>query len=401
MEVEQAGPLCAVLRYEGEFRSSDDLLWPLAGAAVRLGGAPLPAGGVDADQRVGSGHGHAVGLVGEFELLPIGAAMADFGEFSPLTLDAIRSDPFFYSSNHLHRLRLDDLRAVPLPEYSFVSCWQHAGDSALLCSSRYRVGVAPIAPGFVRLSYDGHGMVGSMRWFREEFPKGIVVLPNELQLATVPEALDVQQSWCITPTVLIGRGEAKRQTLALWVADGPVAPPEAERLTPGVQDPPRLYDGDWFLRSQTFDTSTVVAPAGWESIFAGIADPLGVDAVRLGHREYWDTAWGNNYRGRGHLGVLRYVETGDPRWFRYFEAVCRHSCDVDIIHYSPEHPEWVGGMPSSALTTPRARRGRHRPQQRRVAGDCLLTVAATACVRRLVWRTTCCVGGVGTARHVM
>ena len=50
----------------------------------------------------------------------------------------------------------------------------------------------------------------------------------------------------------------------------------------------------------------------------------------------------NNYRSRAHAGLLRYVETGDPRWLRYFDAACRHLCDVDIIHFCPEHPEWVG-----------------------------------------------------------
>lgn len=47
-----------------------------------------------------------------------------------------------------------------------------------------------------------------------------------------------------------------------------------------------------------------------------------------------------------HLGILQYIETGDPRWFRYFDAACTHNRDVDIIHFCPEHPEWVGACHS-------------------------------------------------------
>jgi len=61
-----------------------------------------------------------------------------------------------------------------------------------------------------------------------------------------------------------------------------------------------------------------------------------------GRREYWDTAWSNDYRGRTHLGLIQFLETGDPRWLRYFDAACVHNREVDIIHFCPEHPEWVG-----------------------------------------------------------
>jgi len=43
-----------------------------------------------------------------------------------------------------------------------------------------------------------------------------------------------------------------------------------------------------------------------------------------------------------HLGLIQYLETADPRWRRYFEAAVTHNRDVDIIHFCPEHPDWVG-----------------------------------------------------------
>jgi hypothetical protein len=184
-----------------------------------------------------------------------------------------------------------------------------------------------------------------MRWFAEEFPKGIRIQPGELQLATLPE-LPSSEGWAHDlPSVRLGRGESKRQVMALRLGGPNLDAAEAARFTACLNDPPRLYDRAWFLDSQALETGPGVdlpELAAWEAAVEPILAWSGVDALRLGHREYWDTAWMNNYRSRAHAGLLRYVATGDPRWHRYMDAVCRHFRDVDVIHFCPEHPEWVG-----------------------------------------------------------
>jgi hypothetical protein len=101
------------------------------------------------------------------------------------------------------------------------------------------------------------------------------------------------------------------------------------------------------LGSETLETrpaANLPELAAWEEATAATLAWSGIDAERRGHREYWDTAWMNNYRSRAHAGLVRYFETGDPRWHRYMDAACRHLQDIDIIHFCPEHPEWVGSI---------------------------------------------------------
>lgn len=272
-------------------------------------------------------------------------ALLDFGSFRPVTLDEHKQDLWYRASPAA--MQAPDLRAIPLNENTLYTCRQETADLARIYSVHFWVGVANRAPGYVHISKSNRSLVAAMRWFAEEFPKGIQLVPHELRLATLPES-DSSLTWLHdAPSVRIGRGEGKRQRFALWLNTDDTAAEDVGRFNACVQDPPRLYDREAFLKSQALDT----APPDrsdemqhWEKAVSPVFARSGIDVPRLGHREYWDTVWMNNYRSRGHAGLLRYCETGDPRWFRYFDAVCHHVCDVDIIHYCPEHPEWVGSI---------------------------------------------------------
>ena len=239
----------------------------------------------------------------------------------------------------------EELRAVPLYRDAEWSVRQEREDQARLYHNIAWTGTVKHAAGFVNLRHASVGLVGAMRWFAEEFPKGIVVKPELLSLAVMPEA-EGALSWTHDrPHVRIGRGEGKRSTFGLLVHDGQLDAAEAERFNGCVQDPPRLFDRDWFVDSGVFE----VAPrrdhpwlTDWDRKVTGVIASTGIDVERRGHREYWDTHWMNDYRTRSHQGLRQFVETGDVRWLRYFEAVITHHRDVDIIHYCPEHPEWVG-----------------------------------------------------------
>ncbi|MBM3264933.1 MAG: hypothetical protein FJY97_16105, partial [candidate division Zixibacteria bacterium] len=176
-----------------------------------------------------------------------------------------------------------------------------------------------------------------------------VVRPDRLTLATLPESQDALAWPHDRPFVRIGRGEAKRQTFALYLLDGTVTRNEAERFNRCVQDAPRLFNQEGFIASGALEAGpprNTPALSEWAKEITPVIERTGIGAPRLGHREYWDTAWSNDYRGRTHQGLLQYVETGDPHWFRYFDAACTHNRDVDLIHYCPEHPDWVGALHS-------------------------------------------------------
>jgi hypothetical protein len=248
-----------------------------------------------------------------------------------------------------HGGETEKTRDVALYKDSEWSCRQELADRGKMYRNTTWVATAKQAAGFVNLKHPKGGLVGAMRWFAEEFPKGIVARPDLLSLAVLPE-YEGGMAWPHDrPHVRIGRGEGKRQSIALWLHDGKLPGREAERFNRCVQDSPHLFSQSWFIASGALDAGpsrTDRAMAAWAGEVTSAIEHTGIGTLRLGHREYWDTAWSNDYRGRTHLGLLQYVETGDPRWHRYFDAAITHNRDVDIIHFCPEHPDWVGACHS-------------------------------------------------------
>ena len=339
--VECAGPLCAVVRLEGDMVDAQGQRFGPWRARLQLW-AGLPY--LLMDWRLVNESDQAMAMLldwsANLRLPDLSGALADFGPFTP---GFDREDIGVKAMGHHGGVATP--RAMPLHRSSELSCRQERVDQARLYRNTTWVATAPQAAGFFNLQHPKGGLTGAMRWFAEEFPKGIVVRPGLLKLAPLPEYEDALAWPHDRPLVRLGRGEAKQQMFALWLHNGKLPAGQAEAFNRCVQDTPRLFDRAWFAASEALETGPPrnhPALAGWAKQVAPEIERTGIGAPRLGHREYWDTAWGNDYRGRTHLGLLQYVETGDPRWFRYFDAACIHNRDVDIIHFCPEHPEWVG-----------------------------------------------------------
>ena len=265
-------------------------------------------------------------------------AVVDFGPFKP------GYDPEDIAVKAMgHYGKVDAPRTLPLYRDAELSCRQERADQARIYRRTTWVATADRAAVFVNLNHPRGGLTAAMRWFAEEFPKGIVVRPNLLVLATLPENEDALAWPHDRPFARIGRGEAKRQGFALWLHEGTLPGAQAQRFNACVQDAPGLFDSAWFIDCDVLEAGPPrKALPAWDAALAPVIERTGIGAPRLGHREYWDTCWSNDYRGRAHLGLIQYLETGDGRWRRYFDAACTHNRDVDIIHFCPEHPEWVG-----------------------------------------------------------
>ncbi|MEO6846907.1 MAG: hypothetical protein ABI254_06585, partial [Chthoniobacterales bacterium] len=244
-----------------------------------------------------------------------------------------------------HTGYLEDPRCITLHHGMEASCRQDREDHVqVLCNSTWAA-KGKQAPGFANVSHPSGGVLASMRWFAEEFPKGFIVRPDMLSLATLPESPGSIGWRHDRPQARIGRGEGKTQAFALWLHSGKLSARDSQRFNACVQDPPRLFRQKWFLDSGVLGAGsarTNKALALWHKHATPQIEFTGIGAPRLGHREYWDTVWMNNYRDRIHQSLMQFLETGDPRWLRYFQAAATHNRDVDIIHFCPEHPDWVG-----------------------------------------------------------
>ena len=343
--VERSNAVCAVIRVDGEFLDREGTRFGPWQARLHLW-AQLPY--LVIDWRVVNESDQAMAALldwsARLSLPDLSGATLDFGPFEP------GHDPEDVGSKAMgHYDVIEDTRAVPLHRESEISCRQERADHARIYRNTSWVATAARAPGYVNVRHPEGGLVASMKWFAEEFPKGIVARPDLLSLATLPEYEDALGWPHDRPQVRLGRGEAKTQSFALWLHNGKLSSLQAERFNRCVQDQPHLFNPTWFVASEALDTGPSRDSAGleqWSHKITPVMERTGIGAPRLGHREYWDTCWSNDYRGRAHLGLLQYVETGDARWHRYFEAACAHNRDIDIIHYCPEHPNWVGATHS-------------------------------------------------------
>lgn len=267
-------------------------------------------------------------------------AIVDFGPCRP---GHDKDDPVAKAMAHVGTVQ--NPRRLPLPKGGELSCRQERANCAQILRDIAWVATADKAAGFVNVTHPSGGITAAMRWFAEEFPKGLVLRPDTLSLSTLPEATGAQGWKHDRPQARLGRGEAKTQAFALWLHSGRLPSREAERFNACVQDAPRLFNQAWFIQSGALEAGpqrALPALTRWRKYATPSIEETGIHIARLGHREYWDTAWMNNYRDRLHQGLMQFVETADRRWLRYFEACASHHKDVDRIHYCPEHPEWVG-----------------------------------------------------------
>ncbi len=341
IRVEERGPVCATLRVEGDLLDADGRRFGPWFARLRVW-AGLPC--VFVEWRIVNETDQAMAMLldwsANIRLPGLEGAVVDFGPFTPgydpgdIRIIAAGGGGTVTAPRRLH-----------LHKDSQLGAWQETAEQGRLYQNISWVASTPRAAGFVNVNRSGGGIAAAMRWFAEEYPKGILLQPDALTLATMPSSEPVLSWFHDRPSARIGRGEAKTQVFALWLHGGVLPPVQAERFNRCVQDPPRLFNRDWFLASEALETGVArnrPEIRAWAQTVTPELERSGIGAKRLGHREYWDTAWSNDYRGRIHLGALQCVETGDPRWFRYVEAASAHHRDVDIIHFCPEHPDWVG-----------------------------------------------------------
>lgn len=339
--IERSNPVCAIIRVEGDLVDEKGQRFGPWRARLHIwAGVPY----LLADWRLVNETDQAIAMLldwsAHIRLPDVDNAVVDFGPFTP---GFDRDDIGIKAVGH--RSDIQTARNMMLYNNSELSCRQERVGQARLYRNTSWVATTEQATGHVHLQHPEGSVVGAMQWFAEEYPKGIVVRPDRLILATLPESPDALGWAHDRPFVHIGRGEAKRQTFALWLQDKPSTRREAERFNHCVQDAPRLLNQEWFIASGALDAGPPRDTPGlsaWAEAIAPVIERTGIGAPRLGHREYWDTAWGNDYRGRTHQALLQHIETGDRRWYRYFDAACTHNRDVDGIHFCPEHPDWVG-----------------------------------------------------------
>ncbi len=206
------------------------------------------------------------------------------------------------------------------------------------------------------------------RWFWEEYPKGVQLLPQRLTYNLwAPEARAAKA----------GVGAAKTHEFVFWAAPAKAVKRE---VAAGIARPlVAVVDPLWMARTGAL--AQAVAPAPAADGFASKVSEAAVRYLRRNSRERWNDcgaarcgfmggtprrgaygmwnwgdwnfpgyedevkgtdAWGNLEYDTPQVLALSFAASGNPALHEAMLAATRHYMDVDIIHFYPRHPAWVG-----------------------------------------------------------
>lgn len=197
-------------------------------------------------------------------------------------------------------------------------------------------------PGWVSLALDPSGSLSiGVDHFAEQFPKALRWTPQEAQVALWADEGD-PYSWI--------EGVGKTHRLSLYY--GPPGATDATLLTAGPAL--ALAAPEWYAHSGAFGPQITAAESGLPAVEQTLAAQMRqylVDHVGLGFENYGDHSsngyvkgaflWDNNEYDTPAGCLVQFARTGDRAALQLGLAGALHYVDVDMIHYSSQHADWV------------------------------------------------------------
>ncbi len=203
--------------------------------------------------------------------------------------------------------------------------------------------------GWTALEKGDRSIGAGIRYFWEEFPKGIEVNKDgDLSIHLWPKGDDV---------LVMGGGEAKRHEMYLTLGNS-----EPQELDGLIHPLLAVAPGEWYSETEGFT----------DKLFPYSPDKLGLyeHVVEKGYNvmmdlrksdraygwrdfgdyirtDYTPSAWGNNRYDIAHTYFLQFARSGDLRYFDFAQTVARHYIDIDMI-WSHSEVRYIGGALSAA-----------------------------------------------------
>ena len=216
---------------------------------------------------------------------------------------------------------------------------QKSAGLALLDSSELKKQV----PGWLSVALEGGGAIHvGVRAFREQFPKAFRWAPRQIDIALwAKEGGSYEWYEGVGKThhiSLLYSGQSVED--AALLAEGPIF---------------ALASPQWYSASGALGPLVVASESGLAAVEKTLArnmkGPM-VDEVGLGFEDYGDHTshgyvkgsqlWDNNEYDTPAGGMVHFARTGDRDSLRIALAGALHYLDVDTIHYSGRHADWAG-----------------------------------------------------------
>ncbi|MBM3501248.1 MAG: hypothetical protein FJX74_21565, partial [Armatimonadetes bacterium] len=203
------------------------------------------------------------------------------------------------------------------------------------------------------LSGDGRTLV-CLRWPWQQSPCGLLMGENGGSVLLLAPSLDGK-------LLALAPGEAKSHELLVYRAAEPLDSARAAALNAVFQRPPVVvFQPGWVAGTgvlgpfaerddRRFPEYEAAAADLAQEILARRESQKAYGFEHFGDLQFeWGfgealTYWQNTEYDYAHALLWQFLRTGDPELFYLAEQAVLHYRDVDLIHASDAHPDWVGG----------------------------------------------------------
>jgi hypothetical protein len=319
LEIEEAGPLHAVIRVETKLAASGA---PAAGFYHRArihayAGSPL----VQVDYFVANTDSRDVG--------PVDGSMSSLVRVRSIAIDV---KPAATIAGAVHALGQAQVGAVI----------QTSAETAVTQAMDARTEQQRHVPGWIALRLTSGGSIhAGVEAFREQFPKAFRWDPDGLAISLWAEE-GGEYDWY--------EGVGKTHRISLYYSDADAT--EATLLGHGpvlaVADPA------WYTGSGALGPLVPVSQSGWPAVERTLDENMDgpvLAEVGLGFENYGDHAspgyvkgsrlWDNNEYDTPAAAIVHFARAGEQEALRLGLAGALHYLDVDTIHYSSQHADWA------------------------------------------------------------
>jgi hypothetical protein len=198
--------------------------------------------------------------------------------------------------------------------------------------------------GWVDISGANGHILASMWRFWQQYPKSLKVNKDNLEIGLFTPVKDV-------PLYKPRFGETKRHDIWFTFTDEPMSNEAQSALGMLADQPPRLFDSQWFCISGGINLLDPNFYQNDPKLKKYTLDNYGdVSSQRItgqfGIRNFGDMPYGSAGQWRNGYwamvqGSLNWgLASGDQRWLERSFEIARHISDVDSVHIPNGHPDW-------------------------------------------------------------
>jgi len=199
------------------------------------------------------------------------------------------------------------------------------------------------AQGWITVSGKNGSIQASVWRFWQQYPKSLKADQDTLEIGLFEPSEEI-------PVYKPRFGESKRHDLWFTFADRPMDNETSTALGLLADQPPRLFDREWFCLSGGISLMDPDFYKNEQELRDYMINTYGDVSTRrvtgkFGIRNFGDMPYGSGQWRNGYWAMIQGslnwgLASGDQRWLERSFEISRHIADIDTVYITPGHPDW-------------------------------------------------------------